>query len=65
MRPQEPKISTKDGKEAWATDADGSLPESEYTSINVEVIAPGLLVIDHACFIFYPSFSSACYQECC
>ncbi|KAF8799033.1 hypothetical protein BYT27DRAFT_7202794 [Phlegmacium glaucopus] len=26
-RPQEPKVSTKDGKEAWATDADGSLPE--------------------------------------
>jgi hypothetical protein len=63
-RPQEPKVSTKDGKEAWATDAGDSLPESEYTFINVEVFAPGLLVID-AFFISYPIFSSACYQECC
>lgn len=37
-RPQEPKVSTKDGKEAWATDADGSLPESEYISINAGLL---------------------------
>lgn len=40
-RPQEPRVSTKDGKEAWATDPDSSLPESEYISINAVIISLG------------------------